>query len=214
MSEMEEKTPFAKIEDAVKKCEDASNVEVVVVFSKRSGPYRDVHFLCGAISALVTALFLVFSSINFSPIYLAPNLIVMFFFGYALPWLIPSLYIWLTSQERRAKQVQAAAELSFFRQGVSLTRSRTGLLLFLSLQEGDGALLGDLGVRKAIPGDKLGELTLKLRQAAGAKDPVEATLSYLDDLAEPLGKFVPFNASNPNELPNRPVWLEGGETWP
>ena len=214
MVNMEDKTPFAQIEEAVKKCEDSSNVEVVVVFSKRSGPYRDVHFLCGAFLALLTALFLVFSSQQFSDLYLAPNLIIMFFLGYALPWFFPSLYLWLTSRERRTKQVQAAAELAFFRQGVSLTRSRTGLLLFLSLQEGDGALLGDVGVRKAIPGDLMGKLTLKLRESARAKDPVEATLSFLADLCEPLSKFVPFNENNPNELPNRPVWLEGNETWP
>ena len=214
MDHMEDKTPFAQLEAAVKKCEDESNVEVVVVLSKRSGPYRDVHFLCGAISALITALTLVFSSVQFSDLYLAPNLIVMFFLGYCIPWLFPSLYTWLTSRERRAKQVQAAAELAFFRQGVSLTRSRTGLLVFLSLQEADGALLGDVGVRKAIPGDVMGELTVKLRQSAAAKDPVEATLNYLAELCEPLSKFVPFKENNPNELPNRPVWLEGNETWP
>ena len=197
-----------KLEQAVTLCEDKSDVEVVVVVAQKSGPYRDIQLMVGLLLALVGSLFIVFSPFVFNPYYLVPSLMILIIIGAFLTAKLPFILRWFTSYERRKRQVEAAAEVAFYRQSISLTRRRTGLLVYLSLLERDGHLLGDVALRRSVPGDCLGKLQVALDEAANEDKPLEALVRFLEEkLQEPLARFLPAKEENPNELPNTPIWV-------
>ena len=198
----------SRLERAVTLCEEQSDVEVVVVIANQSGPYGDIQLMVGLVLALLGSLFIVFSPFVFNPFYLVPSLVVLICVGAVLAKKLPFLLRWFTSFERRKRQVEAAAEVAFYRQSISLTRRRTGLLVYFSLLERDGHLLGDVALRRSVPGDCLGKLQVALDEAANEKEPLEALVRFLEEkLKEPLARFLPAKEDNPNELPNSPVWI-------
>ena len=137
-----------------------------------------------------------------------PALLVLILIGAGAASRLTFLLRWFTSYERRKRQVEAAAELAFYRQSVSLTRRRTGLLVYVSILEQDGHLLGDVALRRSVPGDCLGKLQVALDKAANAQNPLEALVTFLEEeLKAPLARFLPAKEDNPNELPNRPICI-------
>jgi len=206
--------PLAEVEKAVGRCEDVCDCEIVVVIAESSGPYRDVRILAGILLAMFSLLFIVFwPYADFSPWVLLLDLLVFFAVGYFAGGRSPLVLSLLTSGRRRKEQVHVAADLAFHQQNVSLTRRRTGILVYLSLFEGDACLVEDVGIRRALPGEILGDMQMALRRSASSSDPIKALVEFIDSLTEPFSKYVPTHDSNPDELPNTPIWLAGGFPW-
>jgi len=201
--------PAAGLEAAVAACEADSDVEVVVVVARRSGPYRDVRVRVGALLAALAVIVTVYAPVDFTAELLPPAVVTLFLFGWYLPGYLPLCFRWMTKRPRRVVQVEAAAELALVRQSVILTRRRTGLLIYLSLLEQDGHLLGDVAVRRAIPGDHMNQLQRELDLAARSADPLLALTTFMHGpLCRALARFLPALADNPNELPDAPVWVD------
>lgn len=212
-SEMIVKNPLAEIEKGIEKAESVCDAELVVAFAEMSGPYKDVRFLWGLIGSLFTLIILMFAPINFSPMYLIPNTVLAFGICYWLSLKFPWFIKLLTSERRRACQVKANSEIVWFRRGVSLTKRRTGVLVYVSLLERQGALLCDAGIRQQVPKSVIGKLEVSLRKVADNDEPVSAFGLFLDELAKDMAEYVPEAQDNPDELPNTPIWLKGDNIW-
>lgn len=205
--------PLLEIEKGIERAESVCDAEIVVAFSEKSGPYKDVRLLWGAIGAFFTLAILMFSPIAFNPLYLIPDVVISFLFSY---WLSGKLTVFiklLTSKSRQANQVRANSELAWFRQGVSLTKRRTGILVYVSLLEREAELICDSGIKRQVPKSVIGELEVALREVARMDEPVSAFGGFLDKLAEAVAEYVPEAEDNPDELPNAPVWLRGDDPW-
>jgi putative membrane protein len=205
--------PLLEIEKGIEKAESVCDAEIVVTFSEMSGPYRDIRILWGSIGALITLGILMFSPIEFNPMYLIPNVIISFLLFYWISSKFTSFLKLLTSKTRRINQVRANSELIWFRQGVSLTRRRTGILVYVSLLERQGELICDTGITKLVPKSVIGELEIALRKVAEMDEPVSGFGTFLDKLAGAVAKYVPEAEDNPDELPNTPVWIRGDDLW-
>ena len=67
------------VEAAVTRLEEATDAELVVVASPRSGSYRDISLLVGIATAALVLLFAVFAPVQVSPAWLPPELLLSLF---------------------------------------------------------------------------------------------------------------------------------------
>ena len=80
---------------------------------------------------------------------------------------VPYVQRWLTPKHERRVAANLRAELEFHREGLSLTKDRTGILLFLSLLEREAVVLADRGIAARVDaGTWRGVLDLILAGAA------------------------------------------------
>lgn len=205
---------LVRIRSAVDNCEARSDVEVVVVIAGQSGPYEDVPLLTGIMAAATGLVAMIGAPVVFNPWLLVPDCALLMALGLHVPRLWPRCRIWLTRESRRRRQVTVAADLAFLRQGVSLTRRRTGLLVYVSELERDGRLVADVGVRAAVPGGVVARLEHEFRASLASPDgPLEGVATFLEGMAPTLERLVPAVDQNPDELPNAPLVVPEVESW-
>lgn len=192
------------LEKRVAEVEDDNDIEVVVRVSPYSGHYRDVPWIWGVGVALLVLLFATYSSVQVDPAFLPLELCLI---GLLAGWLgrrfIP-LTRFATSAERRLDQTHEAAFSCFVEQAVGATRSRTGVLVYVSLLEDLVWVIPDHGAAGAAALAEWDGLSKLGRDRT--RDIVERLNAVLDGI-EVLGdKALPASrGDNPDELPNRPV---------
>jgi putative membrane protein len=96
--------------------------------------------------------------------------------------------------------VHTAARARFIDQGISVTRARTGVLVYVSLFERRVEIVADIG----IPVDRLGDRWNQVVRSidAAARDGVDPFLTALQTLGPLLAEAVPRSADDVNELPD------------
>ena len=195
-------TPDARFSDAVERLvgeiEAATDAEVVVVAAARSGSYRDVAWLAAGIASFLVLLFLVYSPWSFGPRWIPLDLLLV---GVAVHWIAlhaPAVPRLLTTRSRRRAQAEAAARVAFVEEAVHGTRRGTGLLVYLSLLEGEVCLVRDLPLDGRIPPAAWSGLDLAPR-----------TLDAFLDLLRAVGRVLQAHApalqgDNPDAIANAP----------
>jgi len=184
--------------------EDTSRAEVVVVVAGRSGSYADVDLLWGILAGLMTLGLVLHSPWNFHPDLVLPEVVL---FG-GLAWMasrrLDPLRRALTSRKRRRGQVEAAARQAFTEEGVSATRERTGVLVYVSLLEREVFCQPDLGLDGLVPRATWNQFLHALRGCRGTKDLEERFFQGMADLAPQLSRHAPAGDQDPDEIPNAP----------
>jgi putative membrane protein len=187
---------------AVRAIETASRAELVVVVRVRSAPYREAAFAGGLIAALVALAFMLFSPWPFA---LAWFLVDPLLVGAAAALAVSRaerLVRALTSARARAAAVRNAARLAFLDRGVTATRERTGVLVYVSLLERAAEVVADLGVLEAVPPKEWDAAAAAIREAVASGGDGEAVAARLHALAEMLGDALPAGPGDVNELPD------------
>ena len=211
---MSENNPLVLIEKAIESAESRCDGEIIVAFAEMSGPYKDRRLILSLIAMIATVSCIIFSSVVFSRMSLLVNGAVSFVLVYGLSYVFPTMLGLVTSPDRRFRQVRSCAELVWYREGVSLTKRRTGIFMYLSLLEKESVLLCDTGIKQKVPQCVIGKLESDLKKVALSNKPVESFVGFLHNLAAVLEEYVPEEEDNPDELPNTPIWLKGSDLWP
>lgn len=184
------------VEAAIHAIEAKTDAEVVVVTAPHSGTYADVALACGAILAWLDLAFLVYSPIEFDPLWFPVDLLVAFAIGW---WgsrrsrMLPRM----VGAARRKRQVMDAARAAFVEETVHGTAARTGVLVYLSVSESEVVVLPDEGVLGRLPGGAIQSLRIE----AGT---LEGFIAGLARLGELLGAHLPATGENPDEIGNAP----------
>jgi putative membrane protein len=99
-------------------------------------------------------------------------------------------------------EVREAATIQFFHKGLFRTREETGVLIYLSVFEGNVWVIGDRGVDAAVPPGFWQGVVDEV--VAGVKNgrPAAAICAALGRIRGVLAKKFPTAASDTNELPN------------
>lgn len=191
-----------RIRAAVAAAESGCELELVVRVVPWSGSYRDVPLLAGAAAGALVLAATLFAPIYVDPIFVLPDVLAG---GALVGWMFTRLRgarRLLTTTRRRRAQVEERALAEFHREAVSATRARTGVLLLVSMLEGEIALLVDHPLEGKAPRaawDVIGR-----RGRADGSDVVERLLRMIADLGELGRQCVPPTTDNPNELPDEP----------
>ena len=186
---------------AVERIERASAAEVVVAVRERSGSMLQTDLLAGALTALLTLAFMLFSPFSFSLPAILLDTALFGLLGTLACSRLPSARFWLTPRRLAEENVQLAARAEFFDAHISETRGRTGILVYVSQTERVAEVLADSGVRNAVDVAAWEAGVRRIRQVAHDRDGV-ALAQSVGDLGGVLSACLPRAADDVDELPN------------
>src|ERR1051325_2459209 len=138
-----------RLAECVREIEAETDAELVIVVRARSGSYRQVDFLCGAVLAYAGLLFLLFAPWTFSRYWVAVDVLLLFALGFYISSRSDGVRRLMTTKKERADAVRAGAAAMFYEAGIANTASEMGVLIYLSLLERRLELIADRGVLKA-----------------------------------------------------------------
>jgi putative membrane protein len=137
------------IADAVRAAELRTSGELVPMVVQRSHDYGALRATSAALLAFAAGV-VIFALPLDARLWLPPVEVAVFLLGY---WLFgrPGPLRLLLSERVRAETVDRAAKLAFLEQGLTRTRDRTGILIFVSLLEHRVEVLADTGIDAQVP---------------------------------------------------------------
>lgn len=200
---------LTRLEPVVADLESESSAEIVVVVSPFSGSYRDVDHLLGFFGSTLFLFFALHSSVEFHVdtilLWMVGVYALVTFLGQKLPF----FRRWLTSPERRKAQALSFAQSSFIKNGVSATRDRTGILLYLSAFEREIVILPDTGVVASIPPAEFHRLEQNCCSQKSLSSFEQTVMAELPRLKSVLSEKLPRKADDENELSDAVVVSRG-----
>ncbi len=181
--------------------EQATAAELVIAVRPRSDSYLHVNILVGCLAALAITSFLLYGEPEFD---LHWFLVCPAVVGLVLGWAagIPPIQRLLTRRSVRDERVTRAARATFVERNVADTRSRAGVLLYISLAERIAVFVADLGVRERVPQLAWDASTDAVRSAVTRGAPAAEIVAPLLALAEVCGRHLPRASDDINELPD------------
>jgi putative membrane protein len=193
----------ARARDAVVDVESHTSAELVIAVRAESGSYRDADYLSGALLALALLLVLLFHPYPFETLLWPLELAAAFALGALLCSRVPPLRRALVSRARRREAAQVRARAAFVDMGISRTRGRNGVLVFVSLFEHAVEVVPDVGVDVKALGEGWDEALAAMRAAVAPREDFGALLAAVKRLGPVLGATMPRAEDDVNELPDQ-----------
>jgi putative membrane protein len=193
----------AKIVEAVKAIESKSSAEIVVSVRGRSDDYREIDLLAGLFLAMLTLTIVMYHPAELDENLMPIETLVAFAVGSILVNRVGALKRLLLSKKVLAERMLRSARANFVEAGVSRTRDRSGILVYISELERAVCVVPDVGIDP----DKLGarwEERLQRLQSAAAELDVTAFVAAMTSLGPVLGETYPRREDDINELPDAP----------
>jgi putative membrane protein len=191
-----------RLSKAVETAESKTSVEVVLTVLPRSTTSLGTSAVIGALAAFVALTLILFlEDVELDPELVVPAVGLAGALTFALVSVLPAR--WVSSARARALAVDTAAHAAFSRHGVYKTSGRTGVLVLLSLREGEARVLCDQGVLTAVPAEVRAEWHAELSGVARRFD-VDALARALEALGARAGVYLPRQADDVDELANVP----------
>ena len=192
----------AALLEAVRHVESSSSAEVVIAVRPSSGSYRLADLVCGLLFGYATLWFMLFSPWEFTPEEILAGPLAVGALGAVLCARAPLLRRLLTPRAARRRHVVTAARSAFVEKGVSRTRGRTGLLVYISLLEGQAEVVADVGVLDRVPTGPWAEAVASIDASVARGDDGTHLGESIRALAGVLGPVLPHSADDANELPD------------
>jgi putative membrane protein len=191
------------VREAVAKVERQTAAEIVVAVRYRSGSYRHTDYLVGFGTSIAVLCALLFLPQSFDIVTWPLELSIAFLLGTFASGQLAWLRRWLTSGRLMDEQVTRSAKAAFVDLGVSRTRGRTGVLVYVSLLERRTVIVGDVALDAAAKDDGWIAARAALERAMRAPG-VAALTKGIQGLAAPLARLLPRAADDVNELADDP----------
>ena len=194
-----------RIAAAIGRAEAGTTGEIVVLVAASAGLYRSP----GLALALTLGLALpwpliLLTDLGAGEIALAQAGLVL---GTLLLSLNPRLRVTLTPRRWRRERAHAAARREFFAHGLTGTRGRTGVLIYVALAERYAEIVADKGVRVRVEEAQWRAIVSDLLGAAGRHALGDGLVTTVERVGTVLATALPGRRSD-NELPNRVIVLD------
>ena len=125
-----------------------------------------------------------------------------------LAMMIPAVRRFATPGPLKTDRVRRAALDQFLSHGLHLTKDRTGVLIFASLEERRAEVIADETIYLAAPPAVWEEVVALLVAGLRSGDLAGGYIAAIEKSGDILAAHVPPRADNPNELSNRIVILD------
>lgn len=215
----------ARIEEAVERAEARTSGEIVPVILSSSGDYRWTNWFWGFL-LLFTASGVLWWATSSAPwamsahewlkdrtdysfwsITVQDALLVQAcaaFLGFALGYLGPFRRA-VVPAKTAAENAHRQALAHFMAAGLTETRDRTGVLVFISHFERRVEILADSGIDSRVPAGYWKKAGEQIIEGIHRGKVVDALVKVIDDIGSQLESAAPRRADDVNELPNR-LW--------
>lgn len=188
---------------AVKAVEAQTSAELVVALRRRCSGYRNGCTLFGLLCSLASFLYMYFSPRVFRVEWLLLEVLLVFGVGFGLACAITPLRRVLSLPSQRRALVATSARAAFYDLGVSRTTGRNGILVFVALLERMVEVLPDVKVDPTALGEGWSGPVAQMQTALARQD-VEGLFVAIEALGPALGRAMPRQADDVNELPDEP----------
>jgi len=194
------------IEAAVTKAEKLTTGEIAVDLASRSKNWqleRYIHAAVTMIAAGLAALWLTRES-DWGVYYNLSQSLMYGIGGFLLAY-----FGWervLRRKSRRQKVVWKRAVRQFHQ--LTPVRGMAGVLIFVSLEENEAALVADQGIAEKVKPEYWGKARLALIEAMKKGAYAEGIIASIDSIAALLAEHFPGGADDENLLSNRPERLD------
>jgi len=194
-----------RVGQTVEAIERGTSAEIVVTVRNRAGHYRQTDLYAGAALALVMLVYLLFDSQEFDVVWMPFDVIFAFVIGAVGVANAGGLRRFLTSPRLLRESATAAAHSAFYDLGISRTKGRTGVLVFVAIFERRVEVVGDIAIDPKALGSEWGAAAETLQAAIGGNPDFDGFLAALATMSAPLARVLPVQPDDVNELPNEPV---------
>lgn len=193
-----------RLRKAVQAVEARTCAEIVIAVRPWSASWAAVDCAMGAAVAYMVLLYTLFAPQEFGLVFIALMVPVGFFVGFTLSRAMPGLRMRLAGTGRVRRAVEQGARARFVELGVSATRERSGVLVYVSLAERTCVVEPDVGVRARVPKPAWTRAVARLQDAVALHGVGEAGLAALceavEDLGDVLEEPMPRAADDDDEL--------------
>jgi putative membrane protein len=188
--------------ETVRAIEAQTSAEVVVTVRDRSASYRHVDFGVGVALAVATLLAYVYFPITFADDLAVPSVLLSLVAGVLLSSAFDAPKRAFVARRERHAMVAQAARAAFVDQGISATRARSGILVFVSLLENDLEIVTDIGIDIGGMGNPWTQAVTALQACARRGATPEELANVLLTIGPPLAAALPARDDDVNELPD------------
>jgi putative membrane protein len=186
---------------AVETVEAQTSAELVVALRRKSGDYRLASYHFGFVLLAVVLIQRLVSSELFTLSVMAADALGAFLLGVVACRYIGGLTRLLVGGRQLRANVETAARAAFYDLGMTKTRDRTGILVFVSTFERHVAVLPDIGVDMAALEPGFSTFKIQMQQAVRGARP-EDLFDRLENLGQLLAPCLPRADDDENELPD------------
>jgi putative membrane protein len=222
---------LARIEAAVREAEATTTGEIYCIVTPMSSHYAEVPIAWAAAVALLAPALLLLGGVHvslpeFFSVWSAEQvsqaiemsvrraligtmiLQAVLFVATALIAEIPAIHRVLTPARLKRHRVRRRATEQFAAKGLHLTRERTGVLIYVSLDERMAELIADEGIAQHVEPGVWDHAMAALAEGLRRGDPALGFSSAVAMCGEVLAEHFPGKpGDNPNELPDAVVLL-------
>ena len=191
-----------KIASAITEMERRTSGEIVTVVAQAADDYRYIPLLWPALAALFlpAVLLTIWPGMGGWPLYLIQ---AAAFVGLAILAHLPPVRMGLVPGEVKRRRASRLAREQFFEQGLHLTRARTGVLIFVSVDEHYVEIIADEGINAMVPPGTWDQAVAEFVERVHAGRITEGFLAAVALVGDQLAEHFPGRAEDVDELPNR-----------
>lgn len=200
------KIDFDAIEAATKKVELSTSGEVAVEISVRSKSWRTESL----VYALVVGVICGFAALYFTR---ENNWGVYYNFTQAALWtligFIVSHFVWGQFLKRNSRQEKVVWFHALDRFGkLTSVRNRAGVLIFISLEENEAAIVADKGIGSKVEAKHWREVRDSLVDSIRQGKHAEGIIAAIESIGTLMAEHFPHGDDDINELPDKPTIVE------
>jgi putative membrane protein len=186
---------------AVRAAELRTSGEIVPMVVPRSHDYGALRATSAALLAFAAGI-VVFALPVDARLWLPPVEVGVFLLGY---WLVgrPTPLRLLLSEQVRAEAVDRAAKLAFLAEGLTQTRDRTGILIFVSLLEHRVEVLADTGIDEHVEEGTWDGVVRTILEGIRDQQAETGLVDAIRMCGDLLAAEFPPRADDTDELPNQ-----------
>jgi putative membrane protein len=191
-----------KIASAITEMERRTSGEIVTVVAQAADDYRYIPLLWPALAALYlpAVLLTIWPAMGGWPLYLIQ---AAAFVGLAILAHLPPVRMVLVPEAVKRRRASRLAREQFFEQGLHLTRARTGVLIFVSVDEHYVEIIADEGINTLVPPGTWDGAVADFVGRVRAGRITEGFLAMVEVVGTRLAEHFPRAADDRDELPNR-----------
>ena len=192
----------ARVTEAIRGIEAMTSAEIVVAVRRVSGHYRHADYLFGFVASMILLGVLLFHPTEFEITTMPLQMVLVFVVASFVCAKVPPLRRLLVAKSLRRAAVVKTARAAFVEQGITRTRGRSGILVFVSTFERTVEVVADIGIDPSRLGDPWKQTLQALNNALEHGVDFEAFLRAFEGLGPVLSPTLPRQEGDTNELPD------------
>lgn len=195
-----------RVAASIRAAELATTGEIVVLVAARAGEYRSVALLIALLCGLAVPWPLIFvTQWSAAAIASAQAIVVLVAL---LVTLQPTARLALVPRAIRRQRAHDAAIREFASRGLTRTRGRTGVLIYVAVAEGHAEIVADSAVAERVPVETWSKVIGHLLGALRQNQAADGLVAAVRDVGVILAAELPGGPDDTDELPNRVIVMD------